>query len=298
MSKRILVVGDAMLDVTKRGTARRLSPEAPVPVLSHELTDYRAGGAANVAKNVRAMGGAVKFISCSGVERDAGQLLREKCMGLDTTWIHSAFTTQRTRFFADNHMLLRVDVDALCSSGESDLIYEAVCEELPHASLLVLSDYAKGALAKTALMIRAAHEHNVRVLVDPKGADWMRYQHADWIKANEAEVNAAMAYHDEPHMRDLQQDLSVGALIVTRGAQYPLLVTDRTTRSAPFILPKRVVDVTGGGDSYVAAMAVCLAAGSTLDHALEFAARAGAVAVSQPGTYVVTKEDVSNVAAV
>jgi rfaE bifunctional protein kinase chain/domain len=227
-------------------------------------------------------------------------MLRQKCVSLDTTWVFSRKTTQKTRFFSGGRMLLRMDHDYVCQDDEARLVYEQVCRELPHASLLVLSDYAKGALAKTQLMITAARKFNVPVLVDPKGDDWSRYYGANWIKANESEAIAAAKFHNcFPNFSMLPGNLFLDGLVVTRANRAPTVHTQEAVPwTAPHIFPKQVIDVTGGGDSYVAAMAVCLAEGAPLAHVLDFAAKAGAIAVSRAGTYVVTKEDIANVSSI
>lgn len=293
MSKRILIVGDAMLDVEYRGAVTRSSQEAPVPVLEACALAYYAGGAANVAKNAAAMGGAVKFISCAGTD-PAGATLRQKCVGLDTSWIYARGTTQKTRFFCSSGMLLRMDHDYVCREDEARLVYETVANNLHAASILVLSDYAKGALGFTALMIKEATEQGVPVLVDPKGCDWRRYAGATWVKANRREAEEA-ATEAKSLVRHLPDVMNVENLIVTDEGRPPQLFAAGRSCELPVYPPQSVSDVTGGGDSYVAAMAVSLASGAGLAHALRYAALAGCVAVSNPGTYIVTREDVANV---
>jgi D-beta-D-heptose 7-phosphate kinase/D-beta-D-heptose 1-phosphate adenosyltransferase len=301
--KPVVVVGDVMLDVTIHGAADRISPEAPVPVVRREMTVEVLGGAANVAANIAAMGAPVKLISVVGDDQ-AAHRMRQACYDAGVgCYLHADRTrptTTKTRIVSRGHQLVRVDeeVSHPIPMDIQTKIISQVKLALEGAGALVISDYAKGVLTDRVLqqIITAATER-VMVIVDPKSADWTRYEGADVIKPNagelaqassrktgtDAEVEAAGYWMLAGH--------SVGVIVCTRAEEGASIIRDGVDATHIRGTPRQVRDVQGAGDTFLAALAVGMSAGEALDDAVDLAVRASGIAVDRPGTAVVTRDD-------
>ena len=305
-SARILVAGDVMLDRFVYGRVSRISPEAPVPVLAVEHEVVSLGGAGNVARNIASLGGRATLIGGRG-EDPAGLkieelLSREPGMGSALLVSSKARTTEKIRYIADQQQVMRADVEALWPEAESGGALAKVREAISTHDALVISDYAKGFLpaALVQALIALARAHGKPVIVDPKGTDLARYDGATVITPNRHEAGAATgvdAQNDqtvtaaaERLLRDLP---GLGAALITRGpAGASLLV-----RGQPILhvasQARQVFDVSGAGDTVVAALALALATKSEWKAAASLANIAAGIAVTMVGTAAVTAEDVA-----
>jgi len=296
---RILVVGDVMLDRYWFGEVSRISPEAPVPVVRVERTEERPGGAANVARNCVSLGAQARLLSVVG-EDEAGVRLTELVEGAGVrASLHrdpSIPTTVKLRVIGRQQQLLRIDFETAPSSEvlASKLAdFEAA---LPDCDVVVLSDYGKGGLAHIATMIQLARAAGKRVLVDPKGDDYSRYRGAHLVTPNRAELREVVgAWKDEIDLavraQALRAELELGALLVTRSEQGMTLFESGGIMHVP-AQAREVYDVSGAGDTVIAAIAVMLAAGESLPESVRIANRAAGVVVGKLGTAVATREEV------
>lgn len=295
----ILVIGDVMLDRYLLGEVTRISPEAPVPVLRTVREETRPGGAANVAANVAALGAPCTLLGVVGEDAaGAGIAALAARHGAECRLVADpqGATTQKTRLVAGTQQIVRFDTDAAVSASARTALLASARALLPGASLAILSDYAKGALAEIPAFIAAANAAGVPALVDPKMTDPGRYAGAFLLKPNRREFEAlfgpcagleAMA----TRAREAIAQHGFHHLVVTLGADGMLLVSADGTQHHVPTEAQEVFDVSGAGDTVVAALAVALAAGRSLREAVAEATLAASVAVSHAGTYVVTAAD-------
>ncbi len=299
---RVLVVGDAMLDRYWFGAVDRISPEAPVPVMAVDATEDRAGGAANVAVNVAALGARCTLIAAVGDDdsgRSLATLLAER--GVDQRLIADATmpTTLKLRMLAQNQQLMRADFERKASESTLDTMTSKAIEELAHVDVLILSDYGKGGLGHSLDFIEAAKARSVPVIVDPKGDDFSRYRGATMITPNLKEFEAVAGRSDsEADMLERAQrlldELDLESLMVTRSAAgISLFTRDGKVHASPS-RAREVFDVSGAGDTVIATVAAMHALGITGERALSLANVAAGVVVSRIGTAAVTIEDIQN----
>jgi rfaE bifunctional protein kinase chain/domain len=305
-SLRVLVVGDSMLDAYVSGTASRISPEAPVPVVNVSRRQYLPGGAANVAANVRAMGAAVALAGVTGVDESAVRLRQElECRGIDAGALvedAARATTTKTRITAAGQQIVRFDDEdpgPLPAAVVAEL--QRRCEAgLAAADVCIVSDYAKGVAADTLCrwLIGEAARLEIPVVVDPKSRDLSRYRGATVITPNLKEAAEAAGSPPPGCGTDLScvaefllPRIAPSALLVTRGEAGMSLFE----HGKPGIhLPARVnevADVTGAGDTVVSALAIALGAGLGLHAAAEIANIAAGVAVGHHGTWAVGADE-------
>ncbi len=295
---RILVVGDVMLDRYWFGSVDRISPEAPVPIVRVSRREDRLGGAANVARNVAALGAHACLMGVVGDDEPgrrvaglAGEAGVQAALLVDP----ALPTTLKMRVLGRQQQLLRVDFEEEAHEGCRDRLAERVGGCLADYDLLVLSDYAKGTLASAEALIALARAAGVPVIVDPKGRHYERYRGASIITPNRLEMQEAVgAWRSEEELEGkaqaLRRQLSLEALLVTRSEQGMTLFTD-AGREQFDAHAQEVFDVSGAGDTVVATLAVTRAAGLDWTHAVNLANRAGGVVVGKLGTSVVTAEE-------
>ncbi|ADL55179.1 D-glycero-beta-D-manno-heptose-7-phosphate kinase [Gallionella capsiferriformans] len=297
---RILVVGDVMLDRYWFGDVHRISPEAPVPVLKVNRVDERPGGAANVARNIAALGAEATLLSVVG--NDEAGLCLEKLLGQHgnlTALLHrdpSVSTIIKLRAIAQQQQLLRIDFETPPSHEVLNAALEDYRVQLPLADVVILSDYGKGGLAHIAQMIQMARDAGKPVLVDPKGEDYARYQGATLLTPNRSEFRqVAGGWRDEAELnvkaQSLRANLQLDALLVTRSEDGMSLYRADDVQHEP-THTREVFDVSGAGDTVIATLAVMLAAGADLPDAMRIANRAAGIVVGKLGTAVVSREEI------
>ncbi len=297
---RAWVIGDLMLDEYVLGAVDRISPEAPVPVVRVRDTEYRLGGAANVARQAAALGASVSLAGAVGKDT-AGDRLLELCheAGLDTSAVvqlADRATTRKLRVLGHSQQLLRLDwEDASPCAPAAMRRALAQLEKAPRPEAIILSDYAKGVLTPetiaTVLPLRGA----APVVVDPKHRDFARYRGATAVTPNLRELEIAAGEALDPDdaasiasaARRLARAAGLEALVVTLGER-GMLVVPAEGSAIPVAADKReVYDVTGAGDTAIAVLAVALAAGASLAVAAQLANTAAGVAVGQVGAVAV-----------
>jgi rfaE bifunctional protein kinase chain/domain len=295
---RLLVVGDVMLDRYWFGEVSRISPEAPVPVVKVERTEERPGGAANVARNATALGARVTLLSVVG-DDEAGVRLRELLEAEHVVpSLHrdpSIPTTVKLRVIGRHQQLLRVDFE---TPPTREVLADKLADFqmlLTDCDVLVLSDYGKGGLTHIARMIELARAAKKIILVDPKGDDYSRYHGASIVTPNRAELREVVGrWKDEDDMtaraQALRRELGAEALLVTRSEEGMSLYQESGVLHEA-ARAQELADVTGAGDTVIAALAAMLASGAALPEAMHVANRAAGIVVGKLGTAVVHREE-------
>ena len=302
--RQMLVLGDAMLDRYWWGTMSRISPEAPVPVVHKLRSTLAPGGAANVAANIASLGGTPVLVGMTGTDEAARELsaaLQERGINPEHLLVDPGRpTTVKTRIVAHSQHVVRVDEEdtSPINSSLAARVTDRVVSLVSSVQLLVISDYAKGLLTPKLLrqIIRHACDHGCRVIVDPKGADYSRYNGAYLLSPNRMEaLTAAGLPLDQadsvPHAgARLLETLAVEAVLITQGeAGMTLFERGREPMHVPAVT-RTVYDVTGAGDTAVAVMSLALAAEASLPVAAQLANLAAGLAVEQVGTVAVTAD--------
>lgn len=295
---RVLVVGDVMLDRYWFGAVDRISPEAPVPVVRVASEQDRVGGAANVALNVKTVGGQVTLLSMVGLDEPAQKLRQlleqhgvKTVLGQDA----SMQTIVKLRVIGRNQQLLRVDFER---EPDHEILaqmlgdYERVLAE---HDVVLFSDYGKGGLAHIPRMIEMARQAGKPVLIDPKGSDYARYAGATVITPNRSELMQVLGAWSgdsdlEVKAQALRARLGVASLLLTRSEEGMSLFEERGASHVQ-AKAREVSDVTGAGDTVIATMALMLACGLSAVDAMAHANRAGGLVVEKFGTATVTYEE-------
>ncbi|UYO92447.1 D-glycero-beta-D-manno-heptose-7-phosphate kinase [Pollutimonas sp. M17] len=297
---KVLVAGDIMLDRYWFGEVDRISPEAPVPVVRVARREDRLGGAANVARNIVALGAQASLLGIVGSDEAGAKvaaLAREAGINSCLVTDDASPTTLKMRVLGRQQQLLRVDFEEGPGAPCLDRLDALARQLVAQHDMLVLSDYAKGALDRVEVLIAAAREAGVPVLVDPKGHLYQRYRGATVITPNRSEMQDAVGrWKDEDDLerraQGLRNDLDLEALLVTRSEQGMTLFTEEG-RQHTDAHAHEVFDVSGAGDTVLAALAVTRAAGLPWFDAVSWANRAGGVVVGKLGTSVVTAGELS-----
>jgi rfaE bifunctional protein kinase chain/domain len=295
---RLLVVGDVMLDRYWFGDTNRISPEAPVPVVQVGKIDERLGGAANVARNVAALGAKTMILGVIG-DDEAGRrvtdLLKSSGVNSQLEIDSKVPTTVKLRVIARQQQLIRLDFEETPSEAALAHKLERYEKLVGDADVVILSDYGKGALGQVTLMIEQARAQKKMILVDPKGDDYAKYRGATVLTPNRSELRQVVGkWTSEDDLtkraQDLRKSLNLEALLLTRSEEGMSLFTDAGVSHVK-AQAREVFDVSGAGDTVIGTLAVALAAGWPLERAMALANRAGGIVVGKLGTATVTSEE-------
>ena len=294
---RVLVVGDVMLDRYWFGDVTRISPEAPVPVVRFKNQEERLGGAANVANNCAALGARTHLLSVTGADESGDRLAQlVEAAGIKASLHRDAKipTTVKLRVLS-KQQLLRIDFETAPSTEVLASKLADFKAALPACNVVILSDYGKGGLTHIAKMIGLARAAGKRVLVDPKGDDWSRYKGAHVVTPNRKELAGVVGSWKsesdlEQRVRRLRAQLGLDALLLTRGNEGMTLYSKKKPVHVR-AEAREVYDVSGAGDTVIAALATMLASGVRLEQAMRIANRAGGIKVAKLGTAVVTRKE-------
>ena len=301
---KVVVIGDIMLDRYLIGETERLSPEAPVPVVTVKERHAALGGAANVASNVSAMGATCLLVGAVGDDGDGSTIRQELAVArLDDRYVMSVAgrpTTSKTRIIARSQQIVRIDdeVEALLEGQDLARLTRVAREALADADALLLEDYNKGALAPGLIsaVMELARRRGIPIVVDPKFRQFFEYAGATVFKPNrrelESALGAAVDLQDGDALPKVLSRLKVDNLLVTLGPDGMVLVTkDGASVHIPSIA-RRIYDVSGAGDTVTAWMGTALAAGAAVREAAQLANYAAGVEVGKPGVATVTPEEV------
>jgi len=297
---RVLVVGDVMLDRYLYGDVKRISAEAPVPVVSASSEEFRLGGAANVARNVRSLGAQAKLLgvigrgSSSATLRD---LLDSVGINFEDVSTPSDDTTVKFRVIGNMQQMLRIDFDHIVNEKTAGDVLHRFQTEVHSSDVVVCSDYGKGALRFVSDIVSLATSLGKIVVVDPKGSDFERYFGSTLITPNKSELQAVVGkWADEDDLfskaEKLRNRLKIKGLLLTRSEEGMTLFTSERAESVR-ATAREVKDVTGAGDTVVAVFSVMVGCGLSLFDSMRIANLAGGKAVERFGTSAVTLDDLA-----
>lgn len=303
-AKKVLVVGDIMLDTYHIGDVKRISPEAPVPVVRVHRTYNVLGGAANVARNLLGLECVPYVIGLIGEDHN-GETMRQmfEALHVETRLFHTSFPTiTKTRVLGNNQQVVRLDFETensyLTPEIEQELML-AVRQAIPEVDLVVISDYGKGVCSPTVCqsIITDSIRQGKRVIVDPKGTDWEKYRSSTVITPNLKELSAVSGTevrNEDEMIHDVALRVlgkfNLASLLVTRSEKGMSYIDKAGSRDIP-TEAKEVYDVSGAGDTVVATLAAALAAGIPMRDAIFLANKAAGVVVGKMGTSPILFEE-------
>jgi D-beta-D-heptose 7-phosphate kinase / D-beta-D-heptose 1-phosphate adenosyltransferase len=297
----VLVLGDVMLDIYLSGRVERISPESPVPVVVVESREQRLGGAANVARNIAALGGRPRLLALRGEDATGLELVacleKRGISAEDLVCDPERPTSVKTRILGAGQQICRYDSELRKSATGSVLaeLERRAMASLEEVKAVVLSDYGKGVLVDGLVekVVAAARERGVPVVVDPKEGHFSAYRGVDLVTPNKVEAGASygLPIRSDEDLETvgagLQERLGLGALMITLGEDgIALFEGEGPSRRFP-AKARQVFDVTGAGDTVVATLALSLAAGASLDEGAALANHAAAIVVGEIGTAAV-----------
>ena len=304
-AQTIVVVGDVMLDHFVIGSVDRISPEAPVPVVRFAREEYRLGGAANVAANLRALGASVEIVGLVGDDAEGRRLVAAlTARGIGTTGLvvdSQRCTTRKTRVVTTrNQQVARIDYegDAEADGRLAQALSDAVNRAAATAGALLISDYLKGVISKdvAAAVVASGRARRIPVTVDPKVPHAAYYSGATLVTPNnhEAEAIAHLRLRADDDVRRcaarVGEVTGCENVLITRGEHGMWLHTSGGDTALP-AEAREVSDVTGAGDTVIASMTLALAAGASLEDAARLANRAAGIVVGKFGPATVTVDD-------
>ncbi len=307
--QRVLVLGDLMLDRFVYGTVDRISPEAPIPVMRVQRETVTLGGAGNVVRNLAALGAAVDVIGVAGQDQVGYDMAKQfaDIPGITPMLLTDSGrpTTLKTRYISGSQQLLRADQEtsAPLPAALEDQVLMRAQSAMSGAGIIILSDYAKGVLTDKVVtsVIAQARAQNKRVLIDPKGRDFSRYRNAFMLTPNRKELTEATGLdairtvdQAEQAARVLITALNIEGVLAKLGSDGVCLVMKDQPALHIHGMAKEVFDVSGAGDTVVAALALALAARADLTDAAYIANLAGSIVVGKVGTATVTIDDLQH----
>lgn len=299
--KTVAVVGDVMLDRYFWGSVNRISPEAPVPVVDVESESARFGGAANVANNIRSLGGKALLVGVIGNDSSGDLLttmLREQ--GFTTDGIvrdNTRPTTVKTRIIAHHQHVVRIDRELRqdISPSVTKKILDFVTANIAHIDAIILEDYNKGVITTTLIhrLIALAQKHKKIITADPKFNNFFEYQNVTVFKPNKIEVEKALnrKLDTEEHVAaagtELLQRLRAESVLITRGEKGMALFEHNGKQSHIPALARKVADVSGAGDTVISTLTIALAGGASKQEACTLANVAGGVVCGEVGVVTI-----------
>ncbi|UCG08926.1 MAG: D-glycero-beta-D-manno-heptose-7-phosphate kinase [Desulfobacterales bacterium] len=303
----ILVVGDLMIDEYLWGEVDRISPEAPVQVVSVQDEELTLGGSGNVVNNLVALGARVSAVGVTGAGSN-GKLLRDMLdeLGVDTRGVitePNRSTTKKTRIIADHQQVLRIDKET--KSNISHQTWETVAQAaeniIPEVDVVLISDYGKGLITGQLLsqLTRAARKHGKLTIADPKGLDFTKYSGVNVITPNkkEAALAAGVEIVDDPSLFEagqrLLQKTGVDKLVITCGKEGMVYFEPHSQPQKISTKARQVYDVSGAGDTVLALLGLAVACGMSFKDGLTLANTGAGIVVGKVGTATVSKRELA-----
>jgi rfaE bifunctional protein kinase chain/domain len=302
--KKILVIGDIMLDRYWMGSVNRISPEAPVPIVDIDSSTDKPGGAANVAKNLSDFGIDTTLVGISGKD-EAAEKLSALMSGLNVVYkplVDSKVrTTMKLRVIDKNKQLMRIDHEDKHKSKIASSLYKTVESIIDSFDAIIISDYGKGAVKPIIKkVLKIASKLNIMTFVDPKGDDFTFYKGAYLLKPNQKEFENIMGTSKTTNEfkvkgEKLRKELKLNSLLVTRGKDGMMLFEKNKITSFKAI-QQDVFDVTGAGDTVISIVASYMTSGESMISAVTMSNIAAGLSVQKLGSTSVSQEDLSNAA--
>jgi D-beta-D-heptose 7-phosphate kinase / D-beta-D-heptose 1-phosphate adenosyltransferase len=303
----LLVVGDLMLDEYLWGEVDRISPEAPVQVVSIKNEDYAMGGAGNVVNNIVALGAKVTAAGVIGTGRN-GQILLDKFkdLGVDTAGIvqePGMPTTQKTRIIASHQHVLRIDreTDKTISDSTIDKITRFIEDKIVDVDVVLISDYGKGLITKTLLsrLISAAQKHKKITIADPKGLDFSKYSGVSLLTPNKKEAALASGVDIvnesslEIAANKILQNIHLDKLLITCGKDGMVLFEKNRSPYRVRAEARQVFDVSGAGDTVLSVFGLAIASGASFKNSMSIANTAAGIVVGKVGTATLSRQELA-----
>lgn len=298
---RVLIAGDVMLDRYIWGDVRRISPEAPVPVVHVQRRTWTPGGAGNVALNLRGLGCQAHLFGVRGEDAEGEQLanlLKDNGIGGELLAVSGRPTTTKTRVMGQNQQLIRIDDETAQTipNAVEERLMEAISPEFSHANAIVLSDYGKGVLTGSLAgkIIKAASALGLPVFIDPKGKQWDRYRGATCLTPNWPEFLSYLGIEKlderalEHQAKIVIDSLDLQFLLITRGAAGMVLFSKEGLIHQLAAQAREVYDVSGAGDTVVATLTASHAGGFDMAKAADLANTSAGIVVAKVGTRPIT----------
>jgi len=302
---RILVIGDSMLDRYIEGDVQRISPEAPVPIVTRKKEFFRLGGAANAALNIRKLGANVDLISVVGVDNYADKmkdLLLQEDIKPHLIVCQQAPTITKIRILSKGQQMLRIDNESMPFIDVQQELLDKAYALIPNYDVVLLSDYAKGALVKAHKIIDSCNVHNIPVIVDPK-QKFAAYRGATLIKPNfkefaeQLDISLANDYLSEKAIEDAATELltkfGFKQILVTRGSDGMSLKSINSPMQTVSSMSQEVFDVTGAGDTVAACVAISMALKFSAKLTMKIASIAAGIAITRVGTSFATFAEIN-----
>lgn len=300
-----MIVGDVMLDKYYFGKVERISPEAPVPIVNIENEESRLGGASNVANNIASLGGQAMLCGAIGHDffgKEIERMAHRK--GIATNFIKTNQPTiTKARIIGGRQQIVRIDYEQpLQLSSETRIDFQKqLMPLLQDSPTLVISDYGKGLISEDlcSFLIQTAKKYGHRIIVDPKGKNWKKYSGADLITPNTKELGDIIghAVPNEDHeiecaAQEIIHRYNLSALLVTRSEKGMSLISDTQILHLP-THSQEVFDVSGAGDTVVAALSLALTQGEKITEAMRIANVAAGIVVQKIGTATLEIEELN-----
>jgi len=301
----ILVIGDLMIDNYLIGNCSRISPEAPVQIIDINEEYQVLGGAGNVVNNLKSLGAEVSVMSIIGDCQVSNQLKELfESIAVNTSDLiteKKRFSSKKTRIISSQQQVVRYDVESSCdiAEGSEKELIKRFQEKVRKFDLIILSDYGKGVLTKTLTrkVIEISNNNNIKVIVDPKGADYSKYYSAFLLTPNKKEImdalgikiNSDKALFEALQTQKNQFNLNISLITLSEDG---IAILDDQVRKHPTVA-KEVFDVTGAGDTVIASLGYALAVNSDIDSAVKFANLAAGVVVGKVGSATVSFDEIS-----
>ncbi len=302
---KVLIVGDLMLDRFIYGEAKKISPEAPVPVVEVKKETYCLGGAGNVANNITSLGGNVLLVGVAGEDYTAELLYKEMAdrkIGDSGVFADNGrLTSMKTRIIAGHQQIVRYDKETVREISPAVLakIMDFIKNSLPSCDAVLISDYGKGVITQKLIneIIRLAKKHKKIVTVDPKIEHFSRYEFVDCLTPNLSEAKAGMhviKLNDDADFdklgRAILKKLKCRSVLITQGESGMTLFESKRKTHIPTVA-KEVFDVSGAGDTVIATLTLALASGASLLDAAKISNYAAGIVVGKLGTAAVSSKE-------
>ncbi len=299
-NKKILIIGDLILDEYLFGDVERISPEAPVPILNVKETDKRLGGAANVALNCSSLGCKVDIISVTGDDKNGDVLINKLSKNNITCFIeknNKYKTIKKTRVISNSQQILRID-DEKEPPQLTNKTISIFRERIETSDIIIFSDYGKGILKKLPDLIKIAKEHTKICLVDPKGPDIKKFKGTDILTPNMREIKILMGsnYNKKNFKKnifEMMEKNKICNIVLTKGREGISLFQLKDKQEFKIEgRPSEVYDVTGAGDTVISVLSVLLSINYSLKNSCTIANKAGGIIVQKFGTSTITFEEI------
>lgn len=296
--KTILIVGDAFLDIYKKGISTRLSPEFPVPVVNKIKEEIYLGGSLNVARNIKSIGFDVNTLFVTGNDKyskNFNSLLADENISYKNIIDSISPSIRKERIISNKHQVVRLDYEEKFSSFDKDKFLESYIEFIQTSDLVILSDYNKGTLKYIEDLIMIANDNNKPIMIDPKGKNFKKYKNANVITPNLEEFYEVVGIcNDENEIvskaYELKKNLDIEYLVITMSDKGIMVVKDGSYKIYD-VDPINVVDVTGAGDIVISILSIMTLINERIDKAAILANTLASKSVKKFGTSIITKNE-------